>query len=535
MGDDSKYSLLFRLATNMFGKLQNNLVAIVYLWGLFSVSASFASAQCPAVGLDTGCGTIITITDTGASITYTGQGPYDGIDDTLVGVINNSRLPVKDFIISSPSGLPVFGFDGDGICGLSPNPPFLPYVPAPPACPYGPTGYEGPGVSFSNISADQTTGTVNFITPISANGGTAYFSLENVLSGVTACSTAINNSVTQALTQSGTAMTASFIPNNGLTLDEAAALCGFTLWDWQQTITSLPFPSPYFDAKTGQNLYTTPNPPAPNPPGAPFNDPPPGDYSNTPDPLSGVLPVHYGSDEIGAETFTSTLNFFDSPADPCLPGGSGGGCHGKTAPAGSVFGATTHLVGIVGPLASGSTVVDTGIGFTWTDSFNGLSVNGTPQTSSSVGVNLSSGTGGATVTNVNEITSYQFPKNLIVTAVNGNPVSSPPLKLLTANEVSVTSSGLAYSRASKTFNGTLTITNIGSTAIPGPLQAVLNLLTTGVTLMNATNTFGGFPYVTVLNVNSLAPGQSATVKVQFSNPSDGTFNFVPQIYSGSFN
>ena len=32
----------------------------------------------------------------------------------------------------------------------------------PAGCPFGATGYEGPGVSFSNIAADSTSGTVNF-------------------------------------------------------------------------------------------------------------------------------------------------------------------------------------------------------------------------------------------------------------------------------------------------------------------------------------------------------------------------------------
>ena len=40
-------------------------------------------AQCPAVGHDSTCGTLITVTDSGASVSFTGQGPYDGVDDTF--------------------------------------------------------------------------------------------------------------------------------------------------------------------------------------------------------------------------------------------------------------------------------------------------------------------------------------------------------------------------------------------------------------------------------------------------------------------
>jgi len=55
-------------------------------------------------------------------------------------------------------------------------------VPPPAGCPFGPTTYEGPGTSFSGISPDMTTGTVNF-TPSLAPGATGYFSLEDKLTG----------------------------------------------------------------------------------------------------------------------------------------------------------------------------------------------------------------------------------------------------------------------------------------------------------------------------------------------------------------
>jgi 6-phosphogluconolactonase (cycloisomerase 2 family) len=102
-------------------------------------------------------------------------------------------------------------------------------------------------------------------------------------------------------------------------------------------------------------------------------------------------------------------------------------------------------------------------------------------------------------------------------------------------EISVTASGLAYSRVSQTFNGTVTIQNIGSTIIYGPFEVVFTALTGSVTIANATGTYNGSSYLTVPNVGSLAPGQSAAISVQFSNPSNGTINFTPVIYSGSIN
>jgi hypothetical protein len=54
-----------------------------------------------------------------------------------------------------------------------------------------------------------------------------------------------------------------------------------------------------------------------------------------------------------------------------------------------------------------------------------------------------------------------------------------------------------------------------------------------VTLANATGDFSGSPFLTVPAVASLAPGRSATVSVQFQDPSFGPINFTPVIYSGN--
>jgi hypothetical protein len=105
--------------------------------------------------------------------------------------------------------------------------------------------------------------------------------------------------------------------------------------------------------------------------------------------------------------------------------------------------------------------------------------------------------------------------------------------LVPPSDVATTASGLAYSRVSQTFNGTVTLTNIGTSPISGPFQILLTSLTGGVTLANGTGNLSGVPYVTVSAVTSLAAGQSVTVAVQFKNPSFGTINFTPQIYSGS--
>jgi PEP-CTERM motif len=131
--------------------------------------------ECPAIGLDTGCGILITINaDNSVTVTAASsptQPPYDGVEDTLIGVLNNSSVAVGSLPLSSSTV--IFGFDGDGICASS-------ISPRPAGCPFGTTGYEGPGVSFSGINAARTNGIVNF-GPAIGPGGSAFFGLEEAL------------------------------------------------------------------------------------------------------------------------------------------------------------------------------------------------------------------------------------------------------------------------------------------------------------------------------------------------------------------
>ncbi|MCC6365505.1 MAG: hypothetical protein IT165_18480 [Bryobacterales bacterium] len=97
----------------------------------------------------------------------------------------------------------------------------------------------------------------------------------------------------------------------------------------------------------------------------------------------------------------------------------------------------------------------------------------------------------------------------------------------------VTSTGLLYSRVTGNFVGTVTIQNTSAQAINGPLDLVFADLTPGVTLQNATGTsISGTPYVLMPNVTTLAPGASASVQVQFRNPTNGFINYTPVVLSG---
>jgi len=128
--------------------------------------------QCPHAGLDTSCRILILIKADGGQRVLTDPNvspTYDGADDTLIGVLNQSSTPISSIPLTAPNV--IFGFDGDGICSTL-------ISPRPAGCPFGPTQYEGPGVSFTSINANQTSGVVVFNPPIPANGGTAYFGLE---------------------------------------------------------------------------------------------------------------------------------------------------------------------------------------------------------------------------------------------------------------------------------------------------------------------------------------------------------------------
>ncbi len=157
--------------------------------------------ECPPVGGDTGCGILIILTNSGEQILQDPSQPaYDiniGMEDTLVGVLNESTVPVSKIQLSS-GDQPIFGFDSDGICTFTAGgtnqfePGGFPagtYCTADqkagndPSTSGDPLGsdYQGPNNTFSNISADQMSGSVDFNSALAPGTGTSYFSLEEPL------------------------------------------------------------------------------------------------------------------------------------------------------------------------------------------------------------------------------------------------------------------------------------------------------------------------------------------------------------------
>jgi hypothetical protein len=102
------------------------------------------------------------------------------------------------------------------------------------------------------------------------------------------------------------------------------------------------------------------------------------------------------------------------------------------------------------------------------------------------------------------------------------------------SSVSITSTGLSYSRSSKQYSGALTITNTSSAALPAPLQLVRSNLPGGDTLANATGTGAAGPYITAVSSGSLAAGASVQVTVRIDAPQSAAPTFTPLVYSGTF-
>jgi len=93
-----------------------------------------------------------------------------------------------------------------------------------------------------------------------------------------------------------------------------------------------------------------------------------------------------------------------------------------------------------------------------------------------------------------------------------------------SSSVTTKVSGSVYNRATQIYTASITITNNSTATISGPIAVTLNSLNAGVTLANATGLNNGSPYVA--QVVSLSPGASASVPVQFRNPSNQRLNFT---------
>jgi len=144
-----------------------SLLTMAAVFGLLLATPGSLHAAFPSIGNDTlGPDVMITFNGTTLTTAYNvhGQGPYDGIEDTYVGVTNNSSTTLLGF---SLAGSNIFGFDGDGQSAYT-------------HVSYDASGYAGPGTSFT--ITNNNLGFVNFLNGGLAPGQTAWFTLEETLS-----------------------------------------------------------------------------------------------------------------------------------------------------------------------------------------------------------------------------------------------------------------------------------------------------------------------------------------------------------------
>jgi hypothetical protein len=124
-----------------------------------------------------GCNVLITFNADGSiSTTFPNTAiSYDGgLDDNLVGIVNNSGHSISNITLSANTT--PFEFDGDGAC--DPTWTFAAGNPCGGATGYGHNSALGFGqVTFSNIAANFNSGQVNFTGGL-ASGSTNWFSLE---------------------------------------------------------------------------------------------------------------------------------------------------------------------------------------------------------------------------------------------------------------------------------------------------------------------------------------------------------------------
>jgi hypothetical protein len=145
-----------------------------------SLPATPPFTQCPAVYLDASCTDLILITNSapnGVILRDPEVSYYEGSDDVLVGVQNESSSPVSSLQVGVPgSGDSTFGFDGDGLC--TPG-----GAPVPGECPFGPStedpfDYWGPDAQLTANGGETDAGVVTFPEPLQP-GQYTYFSLES--------------------------------------------------------------------------------------------------------------------------------------------------------------------------------------------------------------------------------------------------------------------------------------------------------------------------------------------------------------------
>ena len=316
----------------------------------------------------------------------------------------------------------------------------------------------------------------------------------------------------------GAEMDATFAPPGGLQL--AARLCQVDHFNWQQTINYMPAPNASLRLGPKPEAYVTAPPK--------FFDPPPlGFYDMSCHDLDckgGAGPVHinacpkafdesfpfYFSAAELAKVTTNVLTFDDVPDDPCYSGADP-----NSANLGAHFEFTTWLEGVD---AAGNPVdLPVKNSWDWLSTFDGKT--GGAWGPKNVGTpDPGSGTGGTAVLSVNGVPTR-------------GPCANDATSLVAAKR-----GGYIYSMGTGRFTEMVTLTNTSAGTVTGPIALALDYLPTGVSLWNAAGETDctepvGSPYATA--AGNLAPGQSVTLNLQFTDPAMSAISYTPRVLAGS--
>jgi hypothetical protein len=98
-----------------------------------------------------------------------------------------------------------------------------------------------------------------------------------------------------------------------------------------------------------------------------------------------------------------------------------------------------------------------------------------------------------------------------------------------SSQVKVTPGSMVFNRGTQLYNGYLTVTNTSQASVSGTVYVQLNNLASGITLVNATGSYNGFPYVGIALATPLKPGQSMSFPIQLKNPSNVRINYTPMV------
>ncbi len=115
-------------------------------------------------------------------------------------------------------------------------------------------------------------------------------------------------------------------------------------------------------------------------------------------------------------------------------------------------------------------------------------------------------------------------------------VNAPACASNVSAQIQVTRSGFGYNFATQRFVQTVTLKNMSGGTVPAPISLVLDSLSSNATLYNATGTTAcatpaGSPFINWSS--SLAPGASASIVLQFTNPSKAGITYATRVLAGS--